>query len=140
MDVLARLMDSQFSIPGTKIKFGFDALIGLVPVVGDFSTFLVSGFIVMILARNGASGYVLARMVFNIVVDAVIGSIPVLGDIFDVGFKANQRNMRLMHEHYTEGRHRGGAWKLIAPLLLLLLVFMGGIVWLSYKLLWWLFQ
>ncbi len=140
LDALARLMDSQFKIPGTNIRFGFDALIGLVPGVGDFSTFLVSGAMLMILAKNGASGYILSRMVLNVTLDALIGSIPVLGDIFDVAFKANQRNMRLMHEHYVEGRHKGGAWKLFIPLLLVLLVVVGGIVWVSYALLSWLFH
>jgi len=113
LDRLARLMEAQFKIPGTNIKFGLDALIGLVPGVGDFSTFLVSAIMLGSLAKNGASGYVLAKMVFNIVLDALVGSIPVLGDIFDVAFKANQRNMKLMHEHYREGRHKGGAWKLV---------------------------
>ena len=140
LDALARLMDSQFKIPGTNIRFGFDALIGLVPGVGDFSTFLVSGAMLMMLAKNGASGYILTRMVLNITLDALVGSIPVLGDIFDVAFKANQRNMRLMHEHYVEGRHKGGAWKLLIPLLVALLVVVGGIVWGSYELLSWLFH
>ena len=140
LDALARLMDSQFKIPGTNIRFGFDALIGLVPGVGDFSTFLVSGAMLMMLAKNGASGYILSRMVLNITLDALVGSIPVLGDIFDVAFKANQRNMRLMHEHYVEGRHKGGAWKLLIPLLVALLVVVGGIVWGSYELLSWLFH
>lgn len=140
LDALARLMDSQFKIPGTNIRFGFDALIGLVPGVGDFSTFLVSGAMLMMLAKNGASGYILSRMVLNITLDALVGSIPVLGDIFDVAFKANQRNMRLMHEHYVEGRHKGGAWKLLIPLLVVLLVVVGGIVWGSYELLSWLFH
>lgn len=140
LDALAWLMDSQFKIPGTNIRFGFDALIGLVPGVGDFSTFLVSGGMLMALAKNGASGYILTRMVLNVVLDALIGSIPVFGDIFDVAFKANQRNMQLMHEHYVEGRHRGGAWKLLIPLLLVLLVVVGGIVWVSYALLSWLFH
>ena len=140
LDALARLMDSQFKIPGTNIRFGFDALIGLVPGVGDFSTFLVSGAMLMMLAKNGASGYILSRMVLNITLDALVGSIPVLGDIFDVAFKANQRNMRLMHEHYVEGRYKGGAWKLLIPLLVALLVVVGGIVWGSYELLSWLFH
>jgi len=133
-------MDAQFKIPGTKIKFGLDALIGLVPGVGDFSTFLVSALMLGTLAKNGASGYVLAKMVFNIVLDALVGSIPVLGDIFDVAFKANQRNMKLMHEHYREGRHRGGAWKLVVPVLLLLFVVIAGIAWCGYQLLRWLFH
>ena len=117
LDLLAKLMDSQFTIPGTNIKFGLDSLIGLVPGAGDFATFLVSGYMVLVLAKNGASGFVLARMTLNILIDALVGSIPILGDIFDVAFKANQRNMKLMREHYIEGRHRGSAWKLILPVM-----------------------
>src|SRR5688500_10309232 len=113
--VIAKLMDSQFRIPGTDVKFGLDALLGLIPGAGDFATFLISGYMVTVMAKNGASGFVLARMVLNIVIDSLIGSIPILGDIFDVAFKANQRNIALMQQHYVEGRHKGGAWKVIVP-------------------------
>lgn len=102
---LSKLMDSQFRIPGTHIRFGLDGLIGLIPGAGDLTTFFISGYMVSILAKNGASGFVLARMIFNILIDALVGSIPILGDIFDVAFKANQKNLRLMREHYHEGRH-----------------------------------
>lgn len=139
LKVLAKLMDSQFRVPGTDVKFGLDALIGLIPGAGDFVTFLVSGYMVTILANNGASGFVLARMVLNIVIDSLVGSIPILGDIFDVAFKANQRNLALMQQHYVEGRHRGGAWKVVVPVLLLLLVVIGGLAWLAYKLFVWVF-
>ena len=126
---LAKLMDAQFKIPGTNFRFGLDGLLGLIPGAGDLSTFAVSGYMVMILAQNGASGFVLARMVLNILIDAVFGSIPLLGDIFDVFFKANIRNIKLMEEHYVEGRHRGGAWKVVVPVLLLVLVIIGLIIW-----------
>ena len=138
--VLAKLMDSQFKIPGTNVRFGLDALIGLVPGAGDFITFLISGYMVTILANNGASGFVLTRMVLNVVIDSLVGAIPVLGDIFDVAFKANQRNMTLMQQHYVEGRHKGGAWKVIVPVLFVLLIFIGGLAWLAYKLFVWLFH
>ena len=126
---LAKLMDAQFKIPGTNIRFGLDGLLGLIPGAGDLSTFAVSGYMVMILAQNGASGFVLARMVLNILIDAVFGSIPLLGDIFDVYFKANIRNIKLMEEHYVEGRHRGGAWKVVIPVLLFVLLIIGLIIW-----------
>ena len=126
---LARLMDAQFKIPGTNIRFGLDGLLGLIPGAGDLSTFAVSGYMVMILAQNGASGFVLARMVLNILIDAVFGSIPLLGDMFDVYFKANIRNIKLMEEHYVEGRHRGGAWKVVVPVLLFVLLIIGLIIW-----------
>jgi hypothetical protein len=137
MDTLAKLMDGQFRIPGTEFRFGLDAIIGLIPGAGDFSGFLISAYMLTVLAKNGASGFVLARMVLNIVTDALIGSIPVAGDLFDFVFKANQRNMKLMHEHYEEGRHRGGAWKVIVPVLLVLGIFMVGVVWVVYKVVEW---
>jgi hypothetical protein len=136
---LSRLLDSQFRMPGTNFRFGIDPLIGLIPGVGDFITFLISSMMLATLARNGASGYVLARMVLNVVLDTLIGAIPIAGDLFDFAFKSNQRNLRLLQEHYTEGRHRGGAWKVIVPVLLVLLVCMTGIIWLAYKLTNWLF-
>lgn len=140
LDSLAKLMDSQFGIPGTNIRFGLDALIGLLPGAGDFTTFLVSGFMIIILARNGASGSVIARMFLNIVLDALMGSIPVLGDLFDITFKANNRNMKLMHEHYIEGRHQGSVMRVVIPLMIVLLLLLIGIVWISYKLLFWLYD
>ena len=140
LNALARLMDSQFKIPGTTIKFGLDALIGLVPGAGDFATFLISGYMITVMAKNGASGFVLARMVLNVVIDSLFGAIPVLGDIFDVAFKSNERNVKLMQEHYVEGRHKGGAWKVVLPVLIILLVFVVGLVWLAYKLFVWLYQ
>ena len=134
LEWLAKLMDSQFSIPGTKIRFGLDAIIGLIPGAGDFASFVVSAIMLSTLAKRGASGYLLARMTANIVVDALVGAIPVLGDIFDVAFKANERNMKLMKEHYNEGKHKGGAAKFIIPIILVLAIITALIVWLSYKL------
>ena len=135
IEKLAKLMDAQFKVPGTNIRFGLDSLIGLIPGVGDLSTFAVSGYMLWIMANNGASGFLLARMVLNILIDAIVGMVPLLGDIFDIAFKANLRNMRLMQQHYTEGRHKGSAWKIILPVLIVLFVIIGGIIWLTYKLL-----
>ena len=132
---LAKLMDAQFRIPGTDIRFGLDGIIGLIPGGGDLSTFAVSGYMLWIMANNGASGLVLARMTLNILIDALFGSIPLLGDIFDIAFKANMRNVKLMQEHYEEGRHRGSAWKVIIPVLIVLFLIIIGIIWVTYKLL-----
>jgi len=140
LDKLAKLMDSQFGIPGTRIRFGLDAIIGIIPGAGDLSTFAVSGYMLWIMAQNGASGLLLSRMILNILIDTIVGVVPVIGDIFDIAFKANIRNMKLMNEHYREGRHNGSAWKIIIPILLFLFVFIAGIIWLTYKLLSFLFQ
>ena len=139
INVLARLMDAQFSVPGTSFRFGLDGIIGLIPGVGDMSTFAVSSYMLWIMAHNGASGYVMARMVLNVLLDALVGMIPLLGDIFDFAFKANMRNVRLMQQHYKEGRHRGSAWKVILPVLIVLFLIIGFIIWAGYQLISWLF-
>ena len=131
---LSRWMDDRFRIPGTNIRFGLDGLIGLIPGVGDFSTFIVSGYLVLLMARNGASGYVLARMIFNIVLDAALGAIPFVGDLFDFAFKANVANVKLMQRYYQQGRYRGSAWKLIIPVLMVLGLVLAGIIWGLYHL------
>jgi hypothetical protein len=132
---LAKLMDSQFRIPGTDIRFGLDGILGLIPGAGDLSTFAVSGYMLWIMAQNGASGFVLARMTLNILIDAIVGAVPFLGDIFDIAFKANMRNLRLMQEHYQEGRHKGGAWKAIVPVLIILFLIIAALIWGTYTLL-----
>ncbi|HMJ47755.1 MAG TPA: DUF4112 domain-containing protein, partial [Ferruginibacter sp.] len=103
----------------------------------DFAGMIISGYMMTLMAKNGASSFLIARMALNVLIDSIIGSIPILGDIFDIAFKSNQRNMKLMHEHYIEGRHKGSAWKVILPLLLILFLFVGAIVWMGYKLLLW---
>lgn len=139
LDSLARLMDSRFNIPGSKIRFGMDSVIGLIPGVGDIISFLISGYILSTAAKLGASNYVMARMTLNAGLDAIIGSIPILGDIFDIGFRANQRNIRLLQQHYKEGRHRGSATKVIIPVVIVLLAMLAGFIWLTYKLIVWIF-
>ena len=134
MQYLAKLMDSQFRLPGTKYRFGLDAIIGLIPGGGDLSTFAISSYIIWVMAHNGASGFVLARMVLNVLIDSLFGMIPIIGDLFDFAFKANMRNVRLMQQYYEEGRHRGSAWKVIVPLLILLFLILAGCIWLGYKL------
>jgi len=136
---LSKLMDAQFRIPGTSIRFGVDGVIGLIPGVGDFISFLISSYIVSMAVNKGASGFVVARMLVNIVIDALVGAIPFLGDIFDVAFKANQRNMQLLQEHYVEGKHQGSSMKVIIPVVLVLLAVLFGLGWLMYKTIEWLF-
>jgi hypothetical protein len=131
--LITKLMDKQFKVPGTNFRFGLDGLIGLIPGAGDVTTFAISCYLLTLMAKNGASGYVMARMVVNVLIDVVVGAIPILGDLFDFAFKANSRNLRLMEEHYVQGRHRGSAWKVILPVVLVMLLIMIGIIWLVYK-------
>jgi hypothetical protein len=94
------------STVGTSIRFGVDALFGLVPVLGDVATGIASIYIVMRARELGADNGLVARMVGNVALDTVLGSIPILGSIFDVYFKANQRNLRLLRRHFQRRRQK----------------------------------
>ena len=93
---LAWLLDSSIAIPGTRFTLGLDALIGLVPFLGDLIGVLISSYIVAEARRLGASRVLLARMAFNVAVEGLVGLVPFAGDVFDAAFKANQRNVRLL--------------------------------------------
>ena len=99
LERLASLLDDRLTIPGTGIRFGLDAVIGLVPGIGDIASTLISLHLVAEAARMGVPGSVLGRMVANIVVDMLVGSIPILGDVLDVRLRANRRNVDLLREH-----------------------------------------
>jgi hypothetical protein len=100
LEWLANFMDTAVLIPGTNIRFGADAVIGLWPGVGDAIGTGISALIVAEAYRLGAPGHLIARMVANIAVDGFVGSIPVLGDAFDVLWRANCMNVDLLHEHF----------------------------------------
>jgi hypothetical protein len=96
IDALAKLLDVAFVLPGTNIRYGIDGLIGLVPIVGDLLTTAISLWIVREARALGAPKYLVARMLGNVAVDGVVGIVPFVGDAFDVMFRANMRNMRLL--------------------------------------------
>jgi Domain of unknown function (DUF4112) len=96
---LANLMDSNFSLPGTPLRFGWDSVLGLFPGVGDAITSAISLMIVHHAWQTKASPLTLARMLGNVGVDFVIGAIPIVGDLFDLAFKANRKNARLLERH-----------------------------------------
>lgn len=93
---LAWLLDEAFAIPGTNQRVGFDALIGLIPGVGDTLGALLSTYIIVEAARRGASPWMVARMLGNVAVETVIGVVPLVGDLFDAVWKANTRNLQLL--------------------------------------------
>ena len=97
---LARLMDTALRIPGTRFSFGADSIMGLVPVVGDFAGAAISLYIVNEARRLGVPNDKLFKMLVNIGFDAAAGSVPVVGDLFDVYFKSNRRNLDLVLEHF----------------------------------------
>ncbi|MEZ4962511.1 MAG: DUF4112 domain-containing protein [Saprospiraceae bacterium] len=140
LDILSSLLDNRFRIPGTNIRFGLDFLIGLVPFAGDVLTFSFSGMLVIAMARHGASGRVIVKMLGNILVDTTVGTIPILGDLFDLGFKANRRNYHLLREHYDEQKHKGSAWPVIITVFLILLLMLAFVVFIAWELFRWVFS
>lgn len=96
LQTVANLLDSAFVIPGTRQRVGIDAIIGLVPGLGDVATTLLSSYIVWEARNLGVSRFALARMLANLGIHATVGSIPLIGDVFDAFFRVNQRNMRIL--------------------------------------------
>ena len=96
LDALAKLLDVAFILPGTNIRYGIDGLIGLIPVVGDIITTAISLWLVREARALGAPWHITARMLGNVAVDGVVGLVPVAGDAFDVMFRANVRNVRML--------------------------------------------
>lgn len=107
LDTLARLMDVAFVVPGTKVRYGIDGIIGLVPVVGDLLTTAIALWIVREARALGAPRHLVARMLGNVAIDGVIGIVPFVGDAFDVVFRANMRNIRLLRQWRDKQAQRG---------------------------------
>lgn len=98
-DLIARRMDNAFRIPGTRITFGLDTLLGLVPGIGDTLVLAPAAYIIKLAHEAGLPRRTLARMGMNVGIDWVIGLVPVVGDLFDLGYKANLRNAALLRAH-----------------------------------------
>jgi hypothetical protein len=96
IEAIAKLLDVAFVLPGTNIRYGIDGLIGLIPIVGDIITTAISLWLVREARALGAPWYITARMLGNVAVDGVVGIVPFAGDAFDVMFRANMRNVRLL--------------------------------------------
>jgi len=126
---MSRLLDSAFAIPGTQYRFGLDALIGLVPGLGDAVSAVFSGYIILQASRLGAPKSVVTRMIANVALDTLVGWIPVLGDLFDVAWKSNLRNMALLETHLRQpAAARAGSRKALVLLSgVLLLLFVGAV-------------
>ena len=101
---LARLLDAAVRIPGTNVRVGLDPVLGLIPGAGDIAGGVLSAIIVVHAARLGAPRSVLGRMVINVAVDSVVGAIPLLGDLFDIGWKSNLRNAGLLARYVERPR------------------------------------
>jgi len=130
MHTLVRLMDDAIPIPGTRYRIGWDAIVGLVvPGAGDAAAALSQVALLFAAVRMAAPRSVIARMLLNVAIDALLGSVPVLGDLFDVGFKANRRNLELLQSLQTtpdaEPRSRIGDYTVLVLASTLVLVLMS---------------
>ena len=136
VETLAWLLDNSIPIPGTGRRIGLDAVIGLVPGLGDLLSGGLGLFVVLRGAQLGVPGIVLARMLANVAVDFAIGSIPLIGDAFDLWFKANARNVGLIRRYTSQPQgSTAGSWALFGGILLAVLVLVIGAIWLLARLL-----
>jgi hypothetical protein len=103
---LAHRLDSQFRIPGTAIRFGADSILGLIPFLGDGASLVPALYLLHRAKKLGAPLPLRNQMLANIAIDFAVGVVPVLGDIFDVAFKANRRNIALLRRHMSETRDK----------------------------------
>jgi hypothetical protein len=132
---IARAFDSALPIPGTGIRFGLDPVLGLVPGLGDLLSSIASIYIVMVGIRLGAPRSAVLRMLGNIAIDTLVGSIPILGDLFDVGWKSNNRNVALIEQHVAQPEKTRAASRMMVAGVLLALIALAivcavGAVWL----------
>ncbi|MDO8500951.1 MAG: DUF4112 domain-containing protein [Gemmatimonadaceae bacterium] len=126
---VARALDSAIRIPGTRITFGIDPIVGLLPGVGDLAGAVMSGYIVLASARMGVPPAVIARMILNLGVDTLVGTVPLVGDLFDVGFRANIRNAELLDRHLAEpvATRRSSRFAVMAAIGGIVLLGAGGV-------------
>lgn len=130
----SKTLDSRFTVPGTKIRFGVDPILSLFPVIGDLITFLLSGILIYTMHQHGASRNVVIKMVLNSTLDAIIGAIPLVGTVFDVFYRSNDRNVRLLKEHYFEGKHQGSGNGLLYTIIICAVILVAAAFYGIYKL------
>ena len=131
---ISRLMDSKFEIPGTGIRFGLDPLFSLLPVLGDLITLGISSMLIYTMYNHGASRKVVIKMMLNAGLDTLIGSIPLVGTVFDVFYRANDRNVRLLREYYHEGKHQGSGTSLLVMMIVIAILIIAAVVFGIWKL------
>ena len=146
LQALARLMDSAVQIPGTPVRFGLDGVLGLIPGAGDTVSALMSVFILYEARRLGISRPTLHRMATNVLLDAVVGTVPFAGDVYDVYWKANNRNVELLRRHLESAASpeasssRWSDWLFFLGLISILVAFIALGVTAAYVTIRWLFR
>jgi hypothetical protein len=130
--LIVNVLDQLFRIPGTRLRFGLDGIIGLIPGAGDVATALLGCYGFVIAYQSGAPASIQMRMLMNLLVDAALGAIPIAGDLFDFAFKANVRNQRLLQEWLDRPhRTRRSSVLVLAGVISALVVTVAGAVWVA---------
>jgi len=137
IEQMATLLDNKFNIGG--FRFGLDPLLNLIPYAGQVVSFTMSMGLVIVMLRNGAGSKVGVKMLLNILLDAILGSIPLLGYAFDFFNKANKKNVRLLREHYFEDKHQGSAKGLLITLFIIIVLLCVGFIYLMWLFADWVF-
>lgn len=132
------LLDSRYNIGG--FKFGLDPLLNLIPFAGQTISFGTSFLLVIIMMRNGAGSKVAVKMLLNVIKDAILGSIPFFGQVFDFFHKANKKNVKLLREHYFEDKHQGSAKGLLLGILIGLIIICFVLLFVLWKIAAWTFD
>ncbi|WP_294185604.1 DUF4112 domain-containing protein [uncultured Sphingobacterium sp.] len=138
IDRISWLMDNQFKIGG--FRFGLDPLLNLIPLGGAIAGFGTSLILVIAMWRNGASPKLVIRMLLNISLDAILGSIPLLGNLLDFLSKANEKNIKLLRQHYYEGKHTGSGVGIIISILIVFLLLISVTLYLIWTFFSWAFS
>jgi len=108
LEQLAGWLDARWGLPGTRFRFGLDSVVGLVPGIGDALTFLPAAYLVWRARQLGMPTSTVLRMCSNVGIDTVFGAVPLVGDLFDAGFKCNRRNIALLRRHLAAEAARSG--------------------------------
>ena len=138
---ISHLLDNAIPIPGTKYRIGLDPILGLIPGGGDLVGSIFAGYVVFKSAQMGVPQETLVKMATNIVFDTVAGTVPVAGDLLDVAWKANVKNIELLDAHLgSPEQGKKADWLFVAALLLGLMLIVGGVIFLSVMLFGWVFQ
>jgi Domain of unknown function (DUF4112) len=133
LDSLGYLLDNSIRVPGTGFRFGADAIIGLVPGLGDAAGSVMSAYIVVQAARLGVPASSLVRMLINVGIEALVGAIPFAGDLFDAVFKANLRNLAILHgELERPGSTRRSSTAVVVAVVIALIAILGAVGWLAF--------
>ena len=129
---IAKMLDTAIQVPGTGIRFGLDAILGIIPGLGDTAGAIFSGYLILLGSRMGLPQSVITRMVANVAIDTIVGGIPILGDLFDVAWKSNIRNLKLLEQSVDPAyEHKPVSPLIIGSALLVLLLLIAGGIWIA---------